>query len=236
MREYFWIDGERCDDYGIHLQGPMTFSSTQANVETFTVPGRNGDLHVYDGSYQNIAAAVRCFALDPNDVSEATTAIKRWSLLQRGYRRLEVSNEPGYFRLAAVTSGPETEIRMRRLAPFTLSFDCQPQKYLVSGEREITILQSGAKLRNVGFPALPLITAYGNGAGTIAINGVTVQIKSMSEYLTIDSEMQNAYKGATLQNSVVYAPEFPVFENGMNEVTFSGDVERLVIKPRWWEL
>ena len=148
----------------------------------------------------------------------------------------ETEDEPEIYRLAVVTSGAETELRMRTLAPFTLTFDCKPQRYLKSGERAAALTASGARLVNPGMEARPLITVYGSGAGTLTAGGRTVQLKSLDGWLTLDCDLQNAYKGTQNKNNTIFAPEFPVLPPGESAVTWTGGVTRVEIIPRWWTL
>lgn len=234
--DLFWLDGRCCADYGLRLQGPVTFGSPEPRISTVSIPGRNGDLTFSEGVFSNITGEARCFALQINDVSRALTAIRKWCLLDAGYRRLVVSNEPEVYRLARVSVGPETEIRVRRLAPFSIQFDCQPQRFLFSGELPINLTVSGTVISNPGFPAKPLITLYGSGAGSFSIGSRTVQIKSLSGSLTLDCELQDAYKGHENHNAEISAPEFPVLEAGENTFSWTGGVIRAEIIPRWWVL
>ncbi|MCI8623744.1 MAG: hypothetical protein HFG26_08790 [Provencibacterium sp.] len=234
--DLFWLDGRCCADYGLQLQGPVTFGSPEPRVETISIPGRNGTLTFAEGAFSNVSGAARCFALREDDAGRALIAIKRWCLLDAGYRRLAVSNEPDCYRLARVSAGPETEIRLRRLAPFSIQFDCQPQRFLLSGSRPIRLAISGAVLSNPGFPAKPLITVYGSGPGTLAVSGRMVQIKNLSSSLTLDCELQDAYKGLENHNADISAPEFPVLEAGENRIGWTGGVTHIEIIPRWWTL
>lgn len=232
----FLLDGERSDNYGLRLQGPITFGAAKPKYNTTTVPGRNGTLYQFDGSFENVTGKARCFALEKDTVQNALYAVAKWCLLGPGYHRLETEEEPDVYRMAVVTSGPETEIRMKALAPFALDFDCKPQRYLKSGELPVILTQSGAPLYNPGMEALPLITVYGSGPATLTAGGRTVQIKSLDDSLTLDSELQDAYKGALDKNSTISAPEFPVLPPGESAVSWTGDIQRVEIVPRWWTL
>lgn len=234
--DLFWLDGVCCADYGLRLQGPVRFGLPEPRVETVSIPGRNGTLTLAEGAFSNVTGEARCFALQANDVSRALTAIKKWCLLSAGYRRLAVSNEPDCYRLARVSAGPETEIRLGRLAPFSLQFDCQPQRFLCSGEWPLTLSASGAALLNPGFPAKPLITIYGSGAGTFSVGGRVVTIKRLSGFLTLDCALQDAYKGLENRNADISAPEFPLLEPGENTISWTGGVTHVEIIPRWWVL
>lgn len=234
--DIFWLDGERSDSCGLRLQGPITFGSTRPKYNTAAVPGRNGTLNQFEGSYENVSGEARCFALEKDTVQNALYAVTKWCLLNPGYHRLETEEEPDIYRMAIVTSGPETEIRVKTLAPFTLEFDCKPQRFLKSGELPVTLTQSGAVLCNPGMQALPLITVYGTGPATLTAGGRTVQINSIDGSLTLDSEIQDAYKGIENKNGTISAPEFPVLPPGESRVTWTGGIQRVEIVPRWWVL
>ncbi len=242
QRDVFWLDGERSDSFGLCLQEPVTFGSAKPRYNIASVPGRNGTLHQFDGSFENVAGKARCFALEKNSVQNALYAVTKWCMLNPGYHRLETEEEPEIYRMAVVTSVPETEIRMKILAPFALDFDCKPQRFLKTGEQTVTLTQSGAPLYNPGMQALPLITVYGSGAGTLTAGGRTVTIKSIDEWLTLDCDLQDAYKisapglPAQNKNSTISAPEFPVLPLGESAVAWTGGIQRVEIVPRWWVL
>lgn len=236
-KDLFWLDGTRCDSVGIVLQGPLTFSAPTPRRESLIVPGRSGDLHIYDGSFENITGEARCYALHPGRVHEALNAIARWTMLEPGYHRLEVSEEPDYYRMAAVTSGPATDIRMRTLAPFSISFDCQPQKFYISGQRTLTFTSPGGAIHNPGLKSLPKLVVYSSGAGAINIGSVPVTINgAFPSGLTLDCETQDAYSAGSNQNAAISAPEFPSLPHGLSTVGWSGGVTKIEIVPRWWTL
>ena len=235
-RDFFWLDNQRCDAFGIRLQGPITFSQPMPRMETVTVPGRNGDLHYYEGAYNNVTGEARCFALEMEYVGKALSNIARYTLLEPGYHRLETSDEPDIFRMATVTAGPNTEIRMRILAPFDLAFDCMPQKFLLEGEQEIEV-DNGLVLLNEWFPALPLISITGSGEGMLSINDKHLStLEGFTGTLIYDADTQNAYYGSSNRNGVISAPDALVLPHGECEITWSGGIESVTITPRWWTL
>lgn len=236
-KDLFWLDGACCADYGLVLQRPVTFAAARPKENTVSVPGRNGDLHFWEGAYTNVTGTAKCFALDPMDVSRKLDAITGWVLQNPGYRRLDVSQEPEVYRMARVSIGPANEIRMRRLAPFEITFDCKPQKFLKAGERTVQLAQSGGVLHNpYAFSALPRITVYGTGSGNLQVGSTTVQIKALDGWVTLDSDLQDAYKGTQNKNDTINAPEFPALAPGDNAVSWTGGITRVEIVPRWWTL
>lgn len=235
--KYFWLDNIRCDTVGIRLQKPVTFTNTSPKMESISVPGRNGTLYYYDGSYKNVTGEASCFLLEKTGVSMALSAVARWTMMEPGYHRLETTEEPDTYRMALVSKGPETEIRMRVLAPFTLTFDCMPQKFLKSGETPVAISESGTVINNEWFPASPIITVMGSGSGTLSINDISMTLRdNFSGPLTYDADTENAYYGLSNKNGEIRAPERLILPHGECAITWDGGVESVSITPRWWTL
>lgn len=234
MRNLFWLDNECCKDYGIVLQNSVEFDSPQPKLSTITIPGHNGDLHIFEGAYTNVAGRANCYILN-RSVSQLLPKVSQWLILKNGYRKFETTDEPDHYRLARVVNGPEAAIRMRLLAPFTIEFDCKPQKFLKTGENPITIT-SKTELYNFDFPSSPLIKIYGNSAGNVYIGDYTVQVKTIDEYVTLDCDTQNAYKGTLNKNNTINITEFPQLIPGENSISWNGGINRIEITPRWWTL
>ena len=235
LNETFYLDGIDAQSAGIYLQKPIVFSEAVPNIESKTIPGRNGDLSFETGSYKNRSGSVSCFCLQ-EDVETAVSAAGRFLMRKKGYRRLETSDDPNHYWMARVENSPQMEMRIRVLAPFDISFDCKPQRFLKSGENKTSFTASGSISNQYGQTALPLITLYGNGAGTLTIGSCVVDVKNMDGVLYLDSDTQNAYNNNGNQNMNINAPTFPTLPDGETQIAFSGGIERVEIVPRWWEL
>lgn len=233
----FWLDGACSLDAGIRLQNELTFGQATPRVTVTSIPGRSGDLHMWDGSYSNVTGTAKCFALDATEVAELLPGIAEFLCGgTMGYRRLETEEEPDIYRMARVENLPETEIRVRRLAPFNISFDCMPQKFYKSGEWPITV-SSGDILRNpTGQAALPLVELVLSGDAKLQIGQVQLSIDGYTGNMVLDCELQDAYKDGTNLNQYVTAPEFPALGPGENQISWTGGVDSCVITPRWWTL
>ena len=235
LNETFYLDGIDAQSAGIYLQKPIVFSEAVPNIESKTIPGRNGDLIFETGSYKNRSGSGSCFCLQ-EDVETAISSAGRFLMRKKGYRRLETSDDPNHYWMARVENSPQMEMRIRVLAPFDISFDCKPQRFLKSGENKTSFTASGSISNQYGQTALPLITLYGNGAGTLTIGSCVVEVKSLDGVLYLDSDTQNAYNNNGNQNMNINAPSFPTLPDGETQIAFSGGIERIEIVPRWWEL
>ena len=235
LDETFYLDGIDARSAGIQLQSPIEFSEAIPVVEAQTIPGRNGDLIFYTGSYENRSASASCFCLQ-KDAEKAVSSAGRFLMGKNGYRRLETSDDPDHYWMARVENSPKIAIRLRTLAPFEIGFDCKPQRFVKSGENAIVFQSDGSLFNQYGQIALPLITLYGQGAGRLTIGDCVVEVKELDGILYIDSDTQNAYNDNGNQNMNINAPTFPTLPDGETQIAFSGGIERVEIIPRWWEL
>ena len=62
---------------------------------------------------------------------------------------------------------------------------------------------------------------------------VDFPLYGVEESVTIDSEMMEVFKGTKNQNSKYGGEDFPKLKVGENIVSWTGDVEKVVIEPKW---
>lgn len=159
LKETFYIDGVDARSVGLYLQRPIEFSKPIPVCYTEQIPGRNGSVVFDEGNYKNRTATADCFALNPQNVLADISKINRFLLSgNHGYRKLETSDDPDYFWMVRVENGARTEQRMRRLAPFEVTFDCMPQKFAKNGQNSIKVANGGVVYNDYGFDALPIIS------------------------------------------------------------------------------
>lgn len=235
LDETFYLDGVDAASAGIHLQKPIVFSEAVPNIESKTIPGRNGALIFDTGSYKNRSGSASCFCLQ-EDVEAAVSSAGRFLMGGHGYRRLETSDDQDHYWMARVKNSPQIEMRLRVIAPFEIGFDCKPQRFVKNGENAIVFTANGSLLNQYGQIALPFITVYGQGAGRLTIGDCVVEVNALDGTLCLDSETQNAYNDSGNQNMNINAPVFPTLPDGEIQIAFSGGITKVEIVPRWWEL
>jgi len=233
MRDNFWLNGEDARKYGIELQREIQFSAAEPDVETVSVPGHSGDIVYFNGRFRNVIGTADCYCLREN-VSRVIAAVNNWLLKSTDYRRLETLIEPDVFRMARLRYGVNLEARLNRLNPFTLEFDCKPQRYLKSGETAIRATSGTVLINPTGFDALPVIVVHGSGSGTLTVGEYTMQLDDCDE-LTLSTERCRASSGSVIKNSTVHG-QWAVLHEGENELSFSGGITGIEITPRWWTL
>lgn len=232
---FFTYNGKSSRDFGIFISGEGTFGGPERDVTLYDVPGRNGSLLVDNGRFKNITIPYPAFIR--RNFKARADAARAWLLQPSGYVRLEDTYHPEFFRMARFVGPMDFATRFLNYSgEITLNFDAKPQRFLRSGEYPIEFTAPGDIINTQSYDALPLITVYGNGGGALSIGGTSVSITDIDEYVVLDSDTQNAYKGTQNKNSLVQLDEFPKLIPGDNEIGFSGGITKIEIVPRWWTL
>lgn len=234
MINFIVFNGKKLKDYGVFISGEAVFDAPKRDTTSVKVPGRNGELTLDNGRYENITIKYPAFIV--RSFKERISELRNFVLSQSGYQRLEDTYHPDEFRLAKWESDFSVKPDEALLAgEFDLKFNCYPQRFLKSGENAIEITSATTIINEQMTTALPLIRAY--GTGTFTINGVTAQITSASSYTDIDCDLQECFKDtlATNCNENVVLTTFPELKPGENTISMSG-ITKLEITPRWWRL
>lgn len=88
-------------------------------------------------------------------------------------------------------------------------------------------------LNNGTIYSQPILTIYGSGDITLTINGEDFPLYGVQESITIDSERMEVCKGMVNQNSKFGGAAFPRLEVGENTVSWTGNVTKVEIQPKW---
>ncbi len=242
MHSGFKFGSKATWDFHMHVQRSPQQGSPARRMQSFSVLGRNGNLHIQDHSFENYTQSYDCYFHNPEKSSpDHAHAVKSWLSSCGAYQRLEDTYDPEHFRLAAFNGPLDIENRLNRYGVCTVYFDCDPRAFLKYGEIPVSFSTSGEIYNPTAFEALPLITVTGNGSGTVTIGAYTVEIKSIDTPIVLDCDLQHAYTqpgdgGPVNKNGDIKALPFPQLLPGCNPISFSGGITGIEIIPRWWEL
>lgn len=224
---------------GAYIWGAGEYSAPSRSVDFIEVPGRNGDLVIDNGNYNNIKA--RFSVVITRDVEKNTDRLKYLLYSQKGYQKLYDSDMKGFYRMACFSDG--FDIASTEAGVVHIEFDCKPLKYDIVGEETIVLSGSHSyELYNPYFESSrPLVTIYADTQGSyigadILVNDKAIHIKEVDEHITIDTELQDAYEerqlGIINQNKNVSTADF-CLKAGKNKISCTPNVSKLEIKPRW---
>lgn len=232
--EYLTFDGTSSRDFEVWISGNGTFDAPERDVESIAIPGRNGDLHIDNGRFRNIPITYPAFIT--KDFRHNFDAFKAYMLSKRGYKRLEDSYHPDYYRLASFQNAISPDMApLNRAGSFDIVFDCDPRRFLRSGEIVYTSTSS-ARISTMKNPTLytakPLLEVA--QVGTITINGIRIIVSAAPTI--IDCDIEEAYYGTINRNGNITLTDgkFPSLVPDNN--TIDHTMSTLKITPRWWTI
>ena len=240
---YFEFNGHRSDEFGIRIQKKNVYSAPKRDITLISIPGRNGDLIASNNRYQNVVLSYTCYvpAKSIQELSNKVTLIKNW--LYRdidSYHYLTDSYDENFKRLALFNNKLDISDEVSKIGKFVIQFSCKPQRYDKSG-LELTVYNQLAGIVNpYSMSSKPYIKVKGSGEGRLIVSnssGNKIWILSdIDEYIEIDSEEMNCFKGTELKNSQVSGEGFPELTEGLNTISFEGNITSIEIIPRWVSL
>lgn len=170
------FDNVSSRSYGVYITGQAVYNAPEREVEMISIPGRNGQFALDKGRFENIEVTYPAgiFADSETDFAEAISDFRNFLCSRKGYVRLTDEYNPNEYRMAIYKSGLEVEPALLRAGEFEIVFDCKPQRFLTSGEAEISVASGDTLTNPTGFEASPLIKV--RGYGTIGFNGYSIAL------------------------------------------------------------
>ena len=229
------------DDLGVVIQTTPDYKYPEKDVTATHIQGRDGDILVDNGSYRNttrsytLGVGYSLGSAKPSFIENAEQLTK-WLEGTPGYHRLEDDYDPDVYRLAEYKAGGSFTDIYDGATSFSVDFDCKPQRFLKSGEREVTFNSSSASITNpTGYSSLPVIkiTGLSSDSATATIFSVVdsdgnkvsdITIKDIpGDELTIDSEQQSVYAGSKDMSAYtnMNGKDFPKLKKGTSKLTVS---------------
>lgn len=207
-------------------------------IETIKVPGRNGNILLDDGSFENYNQEYSVF-LDVKHVGgleAAMPTIIDWLLGHSGYQRLEDSYFPDVYRMASYAGGSQFVSVFNEYGEGVLTFNCCPEKFFKIGERAITLSKNQKVINPTLFTAKPLYKLKGSGTCRMTVNGTEVTVNNVSEYVMIDAAARRVYKDTTRLNNNFVGEFESLYLGKENVITWRGGTTGIELIPRWWTI
>lgn len=236
MNDYILFGDVDSRNYNVWVFDLNTDGSPDLDQEEITVQGRHGTLLLPNVRLENVQH--RYMGVIYEDAERNLINFRDAIMQYDGYQRLSDSIHIDEYYMARYTGGLDpTLARGRDMIKFAIEFDRMPQRFLLEGERVQTVLNGSTLLNPTFRKARPLIRVY--GYGTLGVGSVTVTIAQHSyTYIDIDCDMMDCYYGATNCNSLVTfsGNDFPVLPHGKTGITYSGNITRVDVTPRYWRV
>lgn len=222
-QSYFIFKGTNSKDVGIVVKEMPPVTKSEKNIENITVSGRNGDLHIDNGTYKSKSYKIKCILMDE-------TKIDILKSLYDGVGLLELSSESGKEYKATICNQIDFDKYLTYLKEFVLQFELYPVAYSKTAI-ETTYTANSTFIVGGTFNVSPTITIV--GVGTITLNNTQITITESG--VTIDCDLMNCTKDNINKNNKVILDEFPTLKVGENTLVLENGVESVTInyKEGW---
>lgn len=233
---YITFAGKSSREYGIRIEKSGVWEAAERDFETQEIPGKNGELTIDNGRYKNVTLTYQC-SIGRGFPSKMNNLFQ-WLMSNTGYHRLEDSDQLDYYRMARVAEAPSPDLYSKLIGgKFDITFDCKPQRWLKSGEKEM-ILQTSNQIYNPTlYPSYPIFEITGNG--NLVIGSKTITIANNPGTLILDCELGDAYSKDAHTNYNRYVTEtdleLTTLSPGVNNITKPAAMT-VKITPRWWTI
>lgn len=257
---YFIFNGVNSRDFDIVIESYPTISRGLRRGEVYQIAGANGSRVTEDGTFDNYTQTFQISVKEgpARPASLRGADLARWLLNSRGYCRLESSFELEHFRFARFAGPLNLEQIMGRWGRCALEFDCQPERYLIDGEKAIdgrALILDGKPfllINPTGFEARPLLRIGGSGSVFVTFENGDDELKiginlGTGALVEIDSADYSAWKLISTtereraDNLLTFYDDyhtFPTLKAGTTEVTpgvsTGASILQLEVIPRWW--
>lgn len=238
---YFTYNGRSSAEFGLHIEKKDVFSAPEYDAEFISIPGRSGDIINPNRRFSNIKVTYTVFLARKNAAALAAVLrdIKGWLYSEPDrYHEITDSYDTEYFRYGVISGNLDIEEQLNKVGSFTVTFNCKPYKYSFVGQQAVAADAAELTITNpTAFESRPYIKLYSSGAVTLNISSPDSTslwtISAIDEYIEIDSELMNCFKGTVLKNDIVTGEGFPVLKPGENLIACAGNVQRFEVVPRW---
>lgn len=242
--------------YGVGLSGSGVYDAPVRKGENISVPGGNRTIWLDGGGFENVDITYPCWIAEGFD--ERVDGFRAFLMAHSdAFYRLTDSYHPDEYRMARYSTPFVADPGTRNYSGrFDVTFSCQPERYLISGDTEITLGEETTITNPTDFPAFPMITVSGT-AGTVFdlnVGGIdwlgeipstptgdlVLDTRTLAFYMKNGNTLTAIPVAGTL-NFLDTDANAGWLQPGTNEVFLHGEggatVDATVtLRPRWWTI
>lgn len=200
---------------------------TNEEYEEVIIEGRNGSFYVNKGTYPDKKITF-IFTKSSNKLGIDLEFIQDW-LTNINDNRLIYDREDRCYLVKKVIIGDFIK-EFKTYGNIEVTFICEPFLEDLESIKQI-ITENGFTIFYPGTaPGDSIIKVSGNGNIQIAINSEAMTIKNVNEYVEIDSNLLQARNKDGTSKDMDTLGDFPMLKNGVNIISYSGNVSKLEIE------
>jgi len=222
-----YFNGNTSIGLNLFLEEYPSVPIANEDFEEITVEGRSGSLYINKGTYPDKKIPFNFTILSPQ-IEIDFDKVYQW-LTEIQDKRLIFGREDRCYIVKKVLF-ENLQKQFKTIGQFKVTFICEPfssdlnyTTYEITSDNYSFYYQGNA-------PAESLIKVYGIGNIQLTINGETMVIYDVTDYVEIDSKfMQVRNKDKTSKDSAAYGV-FPLFSAGANTIKYTGNVTKIIVE------
>ena len=224
------IDNVFATQFDLHIVNRVNIPVSQKEIETISIVGRNGTLTKELGFLDRNITVNFNFKTRNRDDNMSKKIRNITSLILNAKKISFTDDKEVYYKVKAVSIS-DIERNLRVLGSFSVTFTVDPFAYYNINSK-ITIA-SHSKIYNIGtYTSEPYIKVFGSGNVTLNINNKELTLKDINGFIEIDSELKETFKDNVSKNNKKVG-EYPAFFVGENTISWTGNITKIEIDPRW---
>lgn len=222
-----YFNRNRSLSLNLFLENYPSIPIANEEYEEVIVEGRSGNLIVNKGTFPDKKIPFTFTILSPR-IDIDFEKVYEW-LTEIEDNRLIFGRSDRCYKVKKVIFG-NIQKEFRSIGEFDVTFLCEPfTQDLTKTVHEIT--KSGFKINyNGNAPGNTLIKVYCNGNIQLTINGETMQINNVNNYVEIDSDLLQVRNqdGTSKDNDTL--GDFVLLTKGENTISYTGSVIKIIIE------
>ncbi|EKO1913625.1 phage tail family protein [Clostridium botulinum] len=218
-------------DLGLVVEHRPNIPAPERNIKNIYIPGKNGTLTEDLGSYEDIGIPITFGFQDKVNINNKCRQIKMWLIGEIEDCKLYFSDDSETYYKVKNVKIDNIERSIRTLGKFPVIFVCDPFGYmdgefLIIDKNNFTIYNEGT------YESQPYLKICGSGDISLNINDEVIKLKNVNNYIELDSEIQECYRGNLNCNNDMQG-EFPTLKIGENKISWTGNVSKIEVTPNW---
>lgn len=220
------IDGVKGINHDLYIINRVDIPITKRNVSYIDIPGRDGYLTKENG-LSDKSFSINFNFVERSNMPKKIRGITPWLL--NAEKIMFTDDLEVYYKVKAIEFG-DIARELAVFGSFTAYVTIEPFAYM---HENIININSASTLLNLGtYESNPYLKVYYSGEVKLKINDKSIKLKEVDNYIEIDSEIEECFKGDDPLNNKMEG-KFPIFNLGVNKISWEGNVSKIEINPRW---
>lgn len=224
------IDNVFATQHNLYIVNRVNIPVSQKEIETISIAGRNGTLTKELG-FLDRSITVNFNFKTRNRNDNMSKKIRNITSLLLNAKKISFTDDKEVYYKVKAVSISDIERNLRVLGSFSATFTVDPFAYYSPNSK--ILLTNHSKIYNIGtYESEPHIKVFGTGNATLNINNKDLTLKDIDGFIEIDSELKETFKDSVSKNDKKVG-EYPLFLIGENTISWTGNITKIEIEPRW---